>query len=287
MSEETRVNGHATSPQHDTGPQHDGGDLQGDTGALPVIVLTDEELGILTTGETMAVSPFASTMADVERKVAARTAYRGLLARGIVDPPTPEAVAAWLDQGGDPETRTVELMVREDVRSLVTIRQNARMVVAAARTSASSQDFWYAHTVDDVTVLEEVSGDGLHRFALLRTSELPGVVLDAVLHPESADAEGEPVSMPAITGLDPTPPTEVVESLGAAMVRCDLVVRHVDDEEPPLVGLFTGPGGAWSVTAHRGARETLEVLPRRLHELKAEIVDLVETATKAAAVGAP
>ena len=259
-------------------------------GALPVIVLTDEELGILTTGETMAVSPFASTMADGERKVAARTAYRGLLARGIVDPPTPEAVAAWLEQGGDPQTRTVELMVREDVRSLVTIRQNARMVVAAARTSASSQDFWYAHTVDDVTVLEEVSGDGLHRFALLRTSELPEAVLAATLHPDTADAVdagGEPVSMPAVTGTDPTPPTEVVEQLGAAMVRCDLVVRHVDDAKPPLIGLFTGPGGAWSVTTHRGARGSVDVAPRRLAELKREIVELVQRSLEAAAAGAP
>jgi hypothetical protein len=260
---------------------------EGGVGALPVIVLTDEELGILTTGETMAVSPFATSMADGERKVAARTAYRGLLARGIVDPPTPEAVAAWLEQGGDPETRTVELMVREDVRSLVTIRQNARMVVAAARTTAASQDFWYAHTVDDVTVLEEVSGDGLHRFALLRTSELPQAVLAATLHPESADADGVPVSMQAITGTDPTPPAEVVESLGAAMLRCDLVVRHVDDDEPPLIGLFTGPGGAWSVRTHRGARGSVEVAPRRVDELRAEIVELVTRATEAVAVGAP
>jgi hypothetical protein len=256
-------------------------------GALPVIVLTDEELGILTTGETMAVSPFATSMADGERKVAARTAYRGLLARGIVDPPTPDAVAAWLEQEGDPETRTVELMVREDVRSLVTIRQNARVVVAAARTTAASQDFWYAHTVDDVTVLEEVSSDGLHRFALLRTGELPQAVLAAALHPESADADGEPVSMPAITGTDPTPPVAVVESLGAAMLRCDLVVRHVDDDEPPLIGLFTGPGGAWSVTTHRGARGSVDVAPRRVDDLRAEIVELVSQATEAAAVGAP
>ena len=47
------------------------------------------------------------------------------------------------------------------------LREAAHRVVAVARTTAATQDFWYAHLVDDVVLLEEVSRDGMHRFALV------------------------------------------------------------------------------------------------------------------------
>ena len=42
-------------------------------------------------------------------------------------------------------------------------------------------------------------------------------------------------------------PTPALERLGAAFVRADLVVRRVGDDEPPVLALFTGPGGCWLV----------------------------------------
>ncbi len=135
-----------------------------------VDVLTDEELSVVARPGAMPVMPFLDDLAEADRETARRSAYRSLVARGVVEPPTPEAVAAAtaLRDG------SVELMVRQDVRSVVALREAAQVVVAVARTTAATQDFWYAHLVDDVVLLEEVSRDGLHRFALAEDAALAG-----------------------------------------------------------------------------------------------------------------
>jgi hypothetical protein len=251
-------------------------DLEESTVALEI--LTDEELAILAGPGGIAVSPYLETLAEGEREAVTRTAYRGLLARGIVDPPTPEATAAALGSG---ET-TVELMVRQDVLTVVTLRRSARSVVALARTTAVAQDFWYAHVVDDVTLIEEVSGDGLHRFALCRTRDLPGRVVDAAVHPDTGDATGEPVEMTARPG-DPTPPDEVVERLGESLLRTDLVVRTADDEHAPLLGIFTGPGGAWCSVVRADSGGPVLVEPCTAEDVRRRVRAEVESVARAAA----
>ena len=207
-----------------------------------VEVLTDEELSVVARPGPMPVMPFLDDLPEQAAEVARRSAYRSLIARGIVDPPTPEAVAeATARRDG-----SVELMVRQDVRSAVALREAAQVVVALARTTVVTQDYWYAHLVDDVVLLEEVSRDGMHRFALARAAQLSDLAASAAVHPDAGDADGEPVTLVAEEG-DPTPPDEVLERLGAAFVRTDVIVRRPGDTEPPRFAVFSGPDGTWVV----------------------------------------
>ena len=241
--------------------------------AVPVEVLTDEELAILAGPGGLVVSPYLATLADADREVALRTAYRGLLARGVVDPPTVEALAAAV---GEP---TVELQVREDVLSLVTLRRGAAATVCVARTTVLGQDYWYAHVVCDVVLVEQVTTDGQHRFSLAAADVLGDLLVDAVTHPETGDGTG-----PAIELTDPAePPDAVVESLGHALVRADVVVRTADDREPELLGLFTGPGGAGVLSAAAGSGSAVVATPTTRAVLDARVHDL---ARRAAAVAA-
>jgi hypothetical protein len=242
--------------------------------AVPVEVLTDEELAILAGPGGVVVSPYLATLADADREVATRTAYRGLLARGIVDPPTVEALAAAV---GEP---TVELQVREDVLSLVALRRGASAVVCVARSTVVGQDFWYAHVVRDVVLVEQVTSDGRHRFSLAGADALGDLLLDAVVHPETGDGAG-----PEITVDDPAePPLEVVEALGHALVRSDVVLRTADDREPELLGLFTGPGGAWVLSAQAGSGAPVTARPLTREALEPLVRDVAERAVSTAAV---
>lgn len=212
--------------------------------AVFVEMLTDEELSVIARPGAMAVMPFLEELEEHDREVARRSAYRSLLARGIVDPPTPQAIS----QATTVRDGSVELVVPQDVASLVALREGAELIVAVARTTAATQDFWYAHLVQDGVLLEEVSNDGMHRFALLHGAALVDAVLAAAVHP---DADGEMFAVTSETG-DPTPPDEVLDRLGAAFVRVDLVVRRLRDHAPPAFTVFSGPGGCWLVTPDPG-----------------------------------
>jgi hypothetical protein len=237
--------------------------------AVPVEVLTDEELSVLAAPESIVVMPFLDLVeSESEREAVRRTAYRSLLARGIVDPPTPESTSAAIARGDG----HVELMVRNDVRSLVALREGAKLVVAVARTTVAAQDFWYAHVVDDVVLLEEVSADGLHRFALAQAADLPELAAEASVHPEAGDADGDPVPVGGEPG-DPTPPDELLERLGSAILRSDVLVRYVGDADPVLLGLFTGPNGSWVTRAQQGA--TPMTTPSTADDARAAVRDLV------------
>lgn len=231
---------------------------------VPLETFTDEELAVLAGPESMVVAPSLSAVPTAEREAVLRTAYRGLLARGVLDPPTPEARVAAVGQP------TVELMVRDDVRSLVMLRRGARLVVAVARTTVAGQDYWYAHVVDDVVLLEQVGEDGLHRFALARTADLPALLVGAAVHPECGDGSGEPIE---VAGDVAEPPLAVAEALGSALVRADVVVRSVADDGAAPLGLFTGPGGAWVLRLQRGAGVT--VRPLAAEALRGELEGLV------------
>jgi hypothetical protein len=215
-----------------------------DADAEPVFVdmLTDEEVSVVAPPGAMPVLPFLSGLSDAHKQTAQRTAYRSLVARGILTPPTPEALAdATARRDG-----SVDVMLRQDIRSVVALREGARLIVAVARTTAASQDYWYAHLVDDVILLEEVSRDGYHRFALAHSDRLEALAVGAAVHPDAGDATGEPLPVES-SPEDPTPPDGVLEQLGEALVRSDIVVRRPGDSEPPAFALFTGPGGSWIV----------------------------------------
>lgn len=237
-------------------------------------ILTDEELSVLTPGPGAVVTPYLSTVADAERDAVRRTAMRGLVARGIVDPPSP----------GDPRPTAgpgdveVDLRVRQDVLSALTLRQAARRTVAVARTTATGQDFWYAHLVDEIALLEQVGTDGLHRFALGRTPALGDLLASAALHPEAADGTGEPIDLP--TAPEAEPPPELLERLGSAYLRADVLVVSADSaERPALTGLFTGPRGSWSVVADP-ATGRVTARPETVGSLRARVDALAAVPTE-------
>ena len=216
-----------------------------------VEILTDEELSVLAPPGGVAISPYLDAMDPPEQHVARRTAYRSLLARGIVDPPSAEAVAAAAAAGDG----SVDLPVREDVRSVMTLREAAQQVVALARGTSVLQDYWYAHVVDEIVLLEEVGSDGMHRFALARAEQLPDLVVAAAIHPGCGDS-GHGVAL--LAAEDPTPPGPILEQLGQDWLRGDLVVRQVGDRRIDRIGLFTGPGGAWLVAHPEAAAPRAE-----------------------------
>jgi hypothetical protein len=255
--------------------------------------LTDEELAVLSLSDGVPVTPYLSSVEPRERTPLLRTAYRGLVARGIVDPPTAEARrrareeaadAAGTDarpheSGGarDPSQPDpvvgIDLQVREDVRTLVTLRRAARAVVAMARTTALLQDYVYVHVVEDVALLEEVSSDGVHRFALRGLADLGETVLAAALHPQAGDAEGEPATVTSAAADDPSPPDDVLAAAGQALVRCDLTVLTPDEPAPTMLGLFTAPAGSWLFETPRGAGRPIVARPLAAEELREAVRD--------------
>lgn len=233
---------------------------------VPVEVLTDEELAVLQAVPALVVTPHLSSLPDSERSTALRTAYRCLLARGIVHPPTAQAAAA------SAATSTVEVDVRDDVRHVVAMRAAARSVMCVARTTAIGEDFWYAHLVSDVILVEHVTSDGLHRFALADATSLHDLLVDVAVHPETTDSAG-----PTYTVADPAqPPPEVVEVLAGAALRTDVVVRRAGDEHRVLTGLFTGPRGAWLMSARHAEGKPVVVRPRTRADLLRHLGGLIE-----------
>jgi len=183
---------------------------------VPVGTLSDAELALLAPSRTATgrrpVLPLWSRLGPDQREDAVRRARGGLLARGV------------LEAGGPPA-------LRRDLRSLLLLRGAATAVVAVARATPRAADHWYAHVVRDVALLEQVSDDGVHRFALTAAVALPETVAAAVLHPLAARA------------VAPTPADETdwlradVEARGAGPVRRQAWV--------------SAPGGTWLGSASR------------------------------------
>lgn len=236
-------------------------------------VLTDEELTVLTSGPGVVVTPYLDTVADEAREAVRRTALRGLVARGLVDVPD-----------GTESRPDGEVLVREDVRSALTLREAARTVVAVARTATGSQDFWYAHLVAEVVLLEEVGPDGLHRFALARAADLGELLVAAAIAPGAADGAGEPVHLDAEAGVEAPP--ALVARLGEAHLRADVVkvgagplAAPSPTHLPVLTGLWTGPLGSWSVVADP-ATATVSAHPRSVDQLADRLRDLAREAVE-------
>lgn len=249
--------------------------------AIPLESFTDEELAILAGTDGIVVAPFLNRISEGQLATAQRTAYRGLLGRGIVDPPTEQVVAAAgpgeiTDGEAGAARHGVEVAVRADVHAMVRLRATAHVVVAVARTISSRRDFWYAHVADDACLLEEVSTDGFHRFAMLDTADLPQAVVDAVVHPESGDGVGDPVEFTPSTD-HPAPPA-ILARLGEAPVHCEVVIRAVGEDGVVMLGAFSGPRGAWLFRNDYGSGDAVVARPCAATDLRERL--------RAATVGA-
>lgn len=231
--------------------------------AVALEVLTDEELEVLQADHPLVVRPHLAALPDHDRMSTLRAAARGLRARGLLDPPTRAEPQVSSDEP------TVTVQVREDVHAIVTLRHAAPTVICVARTTATDQDFWYAHITQDVVLIERVTTDGLHAFALAPADALGDLLLEATTHPDTTDGTG-----PATTVTDHTdPPAELLTRLGTAVQRADIVVRTPGVDHPVLTGLFTGPGGAWVLTTTLGAGEPTTVTPT----IRTAVTELVHT----------
>ncbi len=209
--------------------------------AVPVGSLTDAELAVLARPRSRLgprpVMPVWSRLDPGQRASAGRHARAALAARRLLDP----------------GSRSRDDL-RRDLRSVVVLRETAAAVVAVARATSRGRDHWYAHVTGDVVLLEQVSGDGVHRFALTAAATLPTLVVAAVLHPDARVAS-------AATPDDQT-----------AWLRADVELRGAG--RPHRWAWVSGPGGTWRVTP--GAHATVEpVGPDEVRrELGAALADL-------------
>lgn len=246
---------------------------------VPVLDLTDEEIAVLATTEGPVVLPYLSGLDTEQARTATTTAYRSLVARGLLEAPTPqqareaerEAVASGEGQVAYP------VRMPEFLSQVLTLRAGAPTVVCVAVSTALGQEFRYAHVVEDVVLVEEVTATGLHRLALLGLAELPPRLEQWVLHPEAVAGRGEEVvRLPGGEDDDPTPPDELLERLGASLVRADVVVRRAGDGGPgELVGVFSGPEGTYLSRTRHGSAAPVVIRPATPDEVRAALTALV------------
>ncbi|MFC5997120.1 hypothetical protein ACFP6A_00030 [Quadrisphaera sp. GCM10027208] len=232
---------------------------------VALVDLTDEEVAVLATADGPVVLPYLGTLDDEQVATATTTAYRSLVARGLLTAPTPQEAreAARTSTARGEERVGYPVQMPETLAHLLRLRAGASTVVCVSVATALGAEYRYAHVVDDVVLVEEVTGTGLHRFSLVDVADLPTIVQGWVLHPEATPGTGEEiVQLPQRQGEpDPTPPDELLERLGSALVRADLVVRRAGDHSPELVGVFSGPSGTWTSRSRFGSAAPVVIRP--------------------------
>lgn len=208
---------------------------------MPLLDLTDEELAALAgPPDGLVVSPYLDALAPAQRDLAVLTAFRSLVARGVVAAPTPAQVTSAVRRAAGADLAAVDVQMSEALSQALTLRRVAPTVLCAQRTNAAQAAWRYVHLVDDQLALDEVvEPTGLHRFGLLRPADVPDVVL-AWLAPEGWDAADGPATELAAGSAAPAP---LLERLAAAVVVADVVVRReADGGGDLLIGTFAGPG---------------------------------------------
>lgn len=148
-------------------------------------------------------------------------------------------------------------MVRADAGGLVAAGSRV-----AAAASTLRDDFGDA--IDSAT----------DRFALARDSGLLDAAVAAAVHPDAGDADGEPEPVTTEPG-DPTPPDGVLERLGAAFVRADLVVRRVGDRTPPAFSVLSGPDGCWTIDPPAAPGEGVRAVPVTAADARERVAEAV------------
>jgi hypothetical protein len=246
---------------------------------VELLDLTDEEVAVLATTDGPVVFPYLGTLSEEQAQTATTTAYRSLVARGLLTAPTPQQAreAARTATASGEEQVAYPVEMPEELANLLALRTAAPTVVCLSITTALGPDYRYAHVVEDVALLEEVTGTGLHRFSLVEAADLEALLTGWVLHPEATAGSGEEVvQLPAADDEpDPTPPDELLEALGAALVRADLIVRTAGDDRPELVGVFSGPGGTWTSRSELGSRRPVVIRPSDPDEVRRMVRALV------------
>ncbi len=168
---------------------------------LTIGALTDEELAALATTDGLSVFPVLGAMPEEHRDIAVRTAYRSLVARGVIEAPTPEEEAEAVARAGDGALLELPVRMPESLRHVLALRAGARHVVAVSRATALGEEYRYAYAVEDVVLEEHVTATGLHTFLVAAADGLVDTLAGWALHPEATDGSGEPAA------IDPTRPS--------------------------------------------------------------------------------
>lgn len=191
---------------------------------------TDEELLVLTAPDEagpadLVVFPHAARLDDDRRLDAERVAFRGLVARGVVESGPAPRVAG-------------------EVALLLDLRRTASHVLAARVTSGaalSSPRFAYVFVLDDVALLEDVDADGFHAFRLGGTKDVTAELGRLLVPPDAADGHAE------VRGE-----RDVLATVARAHVAADLVVRELPTSDDGGADDDVGAGGARATSPDAG-----------------------------------
>ncbi|WP_246242445.1 hypothetical protein [Flexivirga aerilata] len=226
---------------------------------LPLVRLTDEELVLMGASHPAVAAPFLDGLDPAGRQVATQVAYRSLCAHGLE--PTADGTA---------------LVVPEGVVSMMQVRAAARAVLFVSRTTPDGQLVRYHHVGDQIVVLEDVAGDGVHDFALVDHDGLSAALREFVAADGAADGAGPPVVITADAlaagEIDEAPWGEVVAQLDVTVWRphtCD------DDGPPVLLGFLLGRRGSWCSRNVAGDKAPIELHPVRPAEVAGAIEALM------------
>lgn len=228
-----------------------------------LIDLTDEELSVLDPvprEQRLAIMPYLDDVDDVTRETATLTAFRSLVARGLVVPPTAAEVEAATNS--ESTTGSIDIEVHELISGLVQMRKGAPTIVCAQRTVAGRPDYCYWYVVSDDTAIEElVEPKGLHRFHALET-RLVRLALYGYLNPERvAGAAGEDHVVEAGVAAGGSTPAAMLEGLASAHTLGEFLVRtgRQPSEQPTMVAVASGPEGLLLAEMRCGSEEPVRV----------------------------
>lgn len=149
------------------------------SGPLPLIALTDEEIAALGAGPAdlgPVPLPWLATQDEAARRLACQVALRGLAARRLVVPLGP-------DDRPDGEHEYVAL--DDDLRAVLAMRRSARAVLCALRQPDERMRLVYLGATGALE--EAISPGGLHGFTVLSHAAVAGR-LAGFADPEEAAA---------------------------------------------------------------------------------------------------
>lgn len=210
--------------------------VRGADGAVPLVVLTDEDLLALADFEEagLAVRPWLAGR-DVDPPLAAGIALRGMYAHGLVH----------VDADGGYRPRA-------DLAAVLRLRTTAFAVFSATcRLGATTSTVLHYEHPGGMLVEEEISDAGIHVFTVLPRREVPGRVFllaDPSSHARDDGDASDPVTLPvAEFAADP----EWVRRIGGtrALTTLTAVAGVGGPEHTARLFVYATEDGVWVMQA--------------------------------------
>lgn len=239
--------------------------MSSDLVGVAVVDLTDEEITALDpvpVEQRLAVMPWFDELDEQQQELAVITAFRGLVARGLVEAPDGEDVERAVASGE--ERPEVTIAVSPEIANVLVLRRKATRAVVAQRTAGERQDFLYLYeAAEDVVLAELVEPKGLHRFGLLEAAGLRPALEAYLLAGDWEGGDGEPVIVGAAEAADGAAPPGLLGMLADCWVQAEFVVRPLESVPSRLLvhGLSAGPDGIFLTRIVYGAGEPVAVTP--------------------------